>query len=194
MGRAENSTIGSTSVMVTDHERKDGNKKYTVYKIVFERDSRLITAVRRYNEFLTFYSKDRATMFEWTLNKQLEFKNSVSVSPAAKDLLSKMLAKNKDERLGSVNDFQDIRSHEFFHSMNWALLEQRKIDPPFIPNLSNSQTDTSNFDPNFTSLRITDSVSRPVHPHGLTGTLLAADRTFEGFSYVPPASEEILAF
>jgi len=142
-----------------------------------------------------FYSKDRATMFDWTLNKQLEFKSSVTASPAAKDLLTKLLAKNKDERLGSVNDFMDIKSHEFFLSINWTLLEQRKIDPPFIPNVSNKLTDVSNFDTNFTNLLITDSITRSIHPHGLAASVQASDRSaFEGFSYVPPSCEEILAF
>jgi len=142
-----------------------------------------------------FYSKDRTTMFDWTMNKQLEFKSNVTVSPAAKDLLTKMLAKNKEERLGSVKDFEEIRSHEFFASINWTLLDQRKIDPPFIPNIRNKLTDTSNFDPNFTSILITDSVTRPVHPHGLAASVIAADRAaFEGFSYVPPPCEEVLAF
>jgi len=142
-----------------------------------------------------FYSKDRATMFDWTQNKELEFKSSVTITPAAKDLLTKMLAKNKEERLGSVNDFKDIKSHDFFLSINWTLLDQRKIDPPFRPNLTNTLTDVSNFDPNFTSLQITDSVTRSTNTYGLTTSLQTSDRSaFEGFSYAPPADEGILAF
>lgn len=142
-----------------------------------------------------FYSKDRDMMFDWTLNKPLEFRSNIIITPAARDLLTKMLAKNKDERIGSVKDFEEIKSHEFFLSINWTLLEQRKIDPPFIPNLNDKLTDISNFDTNFTSLQISDSVTRSGNPNGLAAYVHSSDRSaFDGFSYVPSHCEEILAF
>lgn len=125
-----------------------------------------------------FYSKNRAEMYEMTLNNPLQFRHDV-LTDSAKDLLNKLLTKDKSERLGSHADVQDIKQHSFFKSIDWEQLEQRKIKPPFIPNLKEDSLDTSNFDQQFTKLPVTESVSRTTKyaPGGATS------RLFEDFSY-----------
>lgn len=46
-----------------------------------------------------------------------------------------MLAKDKCERLGIHSDVQEVKQHQFFKSIDWDLLEQRKVQPPFLPEL-----------------------------------------------------------
>ena len=45
-----------------------------------------------------------------------------------------MLKKNPQERLG-VNGAEEIKNHEFFKGFNWESLINKKITPPFIPEL-----------------------------------------------------------
>ena len=46
-----------------------------------------------------------------------------------------LLQKEKHLRLGVANDFQDIKSHPFFAPINWNHLDERKIKPPYNPNV-----------------------------------------------------------
>ena len=46
-----------------------------------------------------------------------------------------LLQKDKRNRLGVQNDFMDIRTHPFFGPINWQLLDERKIKPPYNPNV-----------------------------------------------------------
>ncbi|CAN1120286.1 Protein kinase PINOID 2 [Linum perenne] len=47
------------------------------------------------------------------------------------DLISKLLVKNPKKRLGSVKGAAEIKRHEFFKGVNWALI--RSVRPPEVP-------------------------------------------------------------
>ncbi|XP_052183977.1 protein kinase PINOID 2 [Diospyros lotus] len=47
------------------------------------------------------------------------------------DLVSKLLVKNPKKRIGSSKGSTEIKSHEFFKGMNWALI--RSVRPPEVP-------------------------------------------------------------
>lgn len=56
------------------------------------------------------------------------------MSPNAVDLISKLLDVNDKTRLGSgPNGVKDIQNHPFFGGLDWNLLEQKHIEPPFKP-------------------------------------------------------------
>ena len=47
-----------------------------------------------------------------------------------------LLQKDGRTRLGSgPADFEDVRNHDFYRSLNWDDLIQRKMTPPFRPEL-----------------------------------------------------------
>jgi len=152
-----------------------------------------------------FYSRNQAEMYERILSAPLEFKKDV-VSPPARSLLSELLVKDKNQRLGCHGDFDDVRSHAFFSSIDWGLLAQRKLAPPFVPDLS-EKTDVSNFDSDFTNEQIPESVMRSdgdrlaATTSGDTATAATTDRTtatltggeFNGFTYERPV-EEVFCF
>lgn len=50
---------------------------------------------------------------------------------SANDLMSKLLVKNPKKRIGSLRGSVEIKSHEFFKDINWALI--RSVKPPEIP-------------------------------------------------------------
>ena len=67
-------------------------------------------------------------------------------------ILQKLLTREPELRLGSgPTDAQEIMSHSFFRNINWDDVRDKKIPPPFQPQIT-SPTDTSNFDPEFTSV------------------------------------------
>ena len=41
--------------------------------------------------------------------------------------------------MGSTRDAEEIKSHPFFAEVDWKLLQEKKIDPPFIPKLNGSK-------------------------------------------------------
>ena len=67
-------------------------------------------------------------------------------------ILQKLLMREPELRLGSgPTDAQEIMSHAFFRNINWDDIRDKKVTPPFMPQIS-SATDTSNFDSEFTSV------------------------------------------
>jgi len=67
-------------------------------------------------------------------------------------ILQKLLMREPELRLGSgPTDAQEIMSHAFFRNINWDDFRDKKVPPPFKPEIK-SPTDTSNFDSEFTSV------------------------------------------
>ncbi|KAG6534493.1 protein kinase PINOID 2-like [Zingiber officinale] len=49
----------------------------------------------------------------------------------ARDLIAKLLVKNPKKRIGSTKGAAEIKRHEFFKGVNWALI--RSVSPPEVP-------------------------------------------------------------
>ncbi|KAI6779868.1 uncharacterized protein J7T54_001956 [Emericellopsis cladophorae] len=123
-----------------------------------------------------FYDENTNEMYRKILSEPLHF--SDVVPPAAKDLLTKLLNRDPDQRLGA-NGSAEIKAHPFFHAIDWRKLLQRKYEPTFKPSVADA-LDTANFDPVFTSEAPTDSyVDGPM----LSQTM---QNQFQGFSYNRP--------
>jgi serum/glucocorticoid-regulated kinase 2 len=123
-----------------------------------------------------FYDENTNEMYRKILSEPLHF--SDVVPPAAKDLLTKLLNRNPEERLGA-NGSAEIKAHPFFHAIDWRKLLQRKYEPTFKPSVADA-LDTANFDPEFTSEAPQDSyVEGPM----LSQTM---QNQFQGFSYNRP--------
>ncbi|KAL8924587.1 MAG: hypothetical protein Q9172_002621 [Xanthocarpia lactea] len=91
-------------------------------------------------------------------------------------ILQKLLMREPELRLGSgPTDAQEIMSHAFFRNINWDDFREKKVPPPFMPQISNP-TDTSNFDSEFTSVT---PVLTPVQ----SVLTQAMQEEFRGFSY-----------
>ncbi|XP_050549829.1 atypical protein kinase C isoform X4 [Spodoptera frugiperda] len=117
-------------------------------------------------------------LFQVILEKTIRIPRSLSVKAAS--VLKGFLNKNPVERLGcGENGFLDIVSHPFFKSIEWEMLEQKQVVPPFKPRLE-GERDLANFPPEFTD--------EPVHLTPDNDTVIAdIDQSeFEGFEYVNP--------
>lgn len=109
------------------------------------------------------------------------------MSQEARDLLAGLLVKSPDKRLGGgPEDAKEIMSHVFFASINWTDLEQKKIEPPFKPQVM-SETDTRYFDTEFTGESVELTPPEDGGPNDFT-SIPEADEDFSKFSYQSPGS------
>ena len=106
-----------------------------------------------------FHHSNQQRLLDNILFKDLRFPDGMSKH--AKDLLTKLLDRNPTRRLGSgENGVQNIKNHKFFNWIDWEKLANRDIKPPFIPKI-NYESDSSNFDKQFTSMRAEDTEALP---------------------------------
>lgn len=94
-----------------------------------------------------FFDENPGKMYRAILTGGINF--PPYVSEAAKDLISGLLEKHPESRLGSgPGDYEDIQKHPFFNGVNWDALLKREVKPEFVPEIKND-VDTSNFDHDF---------------------------------------------
>nr|XP_023680504.1 RAC-beta serine/threonine-protein kinase isoform X1 [Paramormyrops kingsleyae] len=102
---------------------------------------------------LPFYNQDHERLFELILMEEIRFPRNLS--PEAKALLAGLLKKDPKQRLGGgTDDAKEVMTHRFFSSINWQDVLQKKLTPPFKPQVT-SETDTRYFDDEFTAQTIT---------------------------------------
>jgi serum/glucocorticoid-regulated kinase 2 len=77
-------------------------------------------------------------------------KHKIIMSEEVKDLITKLLEKDPKERLGTNGEVEEIMKHSWFSDLNFDDLLNKKLEAPFIPELSDDQSDVSNFDDQFT--------------------------------------------
>ena len=84
--------------------------------------------------FIPFQNKNEAqnpkTIMEKCRNGNLNLPKNMGVS--ARELVKLLLTDDPMSRL----EIDDIKQHAFFKNVNWQRIKQRKITPPFIPDLS----------------------------------------------------------
>ncbi|KAJ8603225.1 hypothetical protein CTAYLR_003851 [Chrysophaeum taylorii] len=102
-----------------------------------------------------FYDTNVQKMYQKILNAPLKI--HPHFSPNAKTLLIALLERKVDRRLGSVNDFDDIKVHPFFRSLDMDMVYQKKYKPEFAPPQKGAG-DAAHFDDEFTSQAALDSV------------------------------------
>jgi len=118
-----------------------------------------------------FYSQNINIMYQKILNGELRFPSYVSQE--AQDLLEGFLTRDPDARLGG--DFEAVKAHPFFASIDWEKLFNREVEAPFKPEVG-GKDDTSQIDPMFTQEAAVDSL--------VESSALNSEVGFEGFTYV----------
>lgn len=81
-----------------------------------------------------FYDENVNEMYRKILTEPLHFPGPEIVPPAARDLLTKLLDRDAEKRLGAKGA-AEIKAHYFFHSIDWRKLLDRKYEPSFKPNV-----------------------------------------------------------
>ena len=104
-----------------------------------------------------FYCENTERMYDLITNAELRFPKRITLSDNAKDLITKLLIKKQDKRLGVNKGFEEIKAHPFFQGFDFDALLAKKLEAPFIPVLTGT-LDVGNFDEEFTSEEIATSV------------------------------------
>lgn len=95
-----------------------------------------------------FYSKKRKILFYNIVNKEPKFYKEFSRT--AIDLIKRLLKKDWTKRLGSKLGMIEVKSHPFFKDIDWEMLYNKEIEPPFKPSIREI-----NFSKEFTSIPVT---------------------------------------
>lgn len=104
-----------------------------------------------------FYSTNVQEMYDKILNAELVIPERFA-SVEAQDILARLLERDPKKRLGSKSS-DEIRNHPFFADINWDDLYNKRITPPWVPNIKDD-ADTRYFDEEFTTMDPVDSVSK----------------------------------
>eukprot|EP01084_Bolivina_argentea_P200084 342206_1 len=83
-------------------------------------------------------------MYEKILCVNVEFSDEIKLTNECKIFIRGLLEKTPTKRLG-CNGIHEIVSNEWFDGFDWNKMRQRKIEPPYVPNISNLE-DVSHFD------------------------------------------------
>lgn len=79
-----------------------------------------------------FYSTNRDQMFKNIINHETDYPSTLSDDSV--DLISKLLEKDPEERLGSSElDAQDVMNHKWFECIDWEALAKKELTPPYKP-------------------------------------------------------------
>ncbi|KAM3859792.1 protein kinase C epsilon type [Diretmus argenteus] len=97
-----------------------------------------------------FEADNEDDLFESILHDDVLY--PVWLSKEAVSILRAFMTKNPARRLGCVvtqGSEEAIKAHPFFREIDWVLLEQRRVKPPFKPRIK-TKRDVNNFDQDFT--------------------------------------------
>ena len=98
-----------------------------------------------------------------------------NISDSCKDLLQKLFVANPNQRLGGGDgDGMEIMNHAWFTGVDWNMILQKSIKPPFKPKLT-SPSDVRYIDETFTSQELWDS------PESMKNSLNGGN--WPGFTY-----------
>jgi protein-serine/threonine kinase len=121
-----------------------------------------------------FYTRDRDKLFERIRRGDLAY--PTYITPVTKHLLQSLLMGDPAHRLGAgPTDGEQVKEHAFFSGIDWIAIQQRRVTPPFKPNVG-SNGDVKYFEKEFVDLPVVNSEMQEAP--------IAKDLNhFEGFTY-----------
>ncbi|CEN60066.1 Putative Serine/threonine-protein kinase sck1 [Aspergillus calidoustus] len=140
-----------------------------------------------------FYAEDTQQMYKNIAFGKVRFPRD-ALSTEGRNFVKGLLNRNPKHRLGAKGDAKELMAHPFFHDIDWEALSRKEVIPPFKPKLK-SDTDTSNFDPEFTNA-LDNSSSLNDRAAALANGFMAASTplspgmqaNFKGFTFVNESS------
>ena len=138
-----------------------------------------------------FYAEDTQQMYKNIAFGKVRFPRD-ALSTEGRNFVKGLLNRNPKHRLGAKDDAKELMAHPFFADVDWDALCSKRVIPPFKPKLK-SNTDTSNFDPEFTDQNASlnqqaASVANGLMPDGSTPLSPGMQANFKGFTFVNESS------
>jgi len=104
-------------------------------------------------------------------------KHGISISEQAKDLISRLLEKDRKKRLGQKGDLDEVLGHEFFKGVDHDALLKRMVKAEFIPTVDESGI--NNFDEDITRQMAEESII----PQEAMAKIKQAEENFNDFGF-----------
>ncbi|KAI8616423.1 kinase-like domain-containing protein [Chytriomyces sp. MP71] len=124
-----------------------------------------------------FFHENMNLMYRKILHNQLLFEAG-QFSASAELFTSALLDRSPATRLGSgLTDALELKQHPYLADTDWLRMERKLVMPPYKPYVE-SETDTNNFDPVFTTLMPADSI-----PNNSAPLSTFVQNQFHGFTY-----------
>jgi serum/glucocorticoid-regulated kinase 2 len=127
-----------------------------------------------------FFHKNKNKMYHFIKESKVNFpdpdRHKIFVSDDAKDIILRLLDKNKRTRLGA-NGVEEIMAHRFFADINIEKLMSKQLVPPYKPTVSE---DLAYFDPKLTQQ--TGEITESILPAQQRAIINAGQHNFKGFS------------
>ncbi|KAA8644775.1 hypothetical protein EYZ11_013418 [Aspergillus tanneri] len=138
-----------------------------------------------------FYAEDTQQMYKNIAFGKVRFPRD-ALSTEGRNFVKGLLNRNPKHRLGAKDDAKELMAHPFFHDIDWEALGRKEVIPPFKPKLK-SDTDTSNFDPEFTNAlnaSLNDHAAAVANGFMTASTPLSPgmQANFKGFTFVNESS------
>ena len=81
-----------------------------------------------------FFNRNKSKLLKNITHMNLVFPNrkkyNIEYSNEIMNLITKLLVRNPADRLGAINDYEDLVAHEFFNGFDMDLLLSRQLAPP----------------------------------------------------------------
>jgi serum/glucocorticoid-regulated kinase 2 len=126
-----------------------------------------------------FFHKNKNKMYHFIKESKVNFpdpeRHKIFVSDNAKDLILRLLDKNKKTRLG-VNGIDEIMKHPWFADLDLDALIAKKLEPPYKPD---SNDDLAYFDQKLVNQT---EMAESVVPAQQRQIINAGQHSFKGFS------------
>ncbi|KAE9989182.1 hypothetical protein Vi05172_g6319 [Venturia inaequalis] len=91
-----------------------------------------------------FWDQNPMKIYEQIVEARIRYPHSLS--PNARDLISKLCVPDTSKRLGNISGgARTVKTHPFFNGINWDDLYHRRANGPIVPHLR-GKADTRNFD------------------------------------------------
>jgi serine/threonine protein kinase SCH9 len=144
-----------------------------------------------------FYAEDTQQMYRNIAFGKVRFPRD-ALSTEGRNFVKGLLNRNPRHRLGANGGAAELKVHPFFADVDWDALAAKKVVPPFKPKIK-SETDVSNFDPEFTNaLSNMNGGSLNARAAALAAGLQPASTplsptvqaNFEGFTFVDESALE----
>lgn len=127
-----------------------------------------------------FFNHNLHVMYEKIIRAKLTF--PAYLSQDARSVLAALLERSPKKRLGAgTDDAESIKRHPFFSSIDWDLLYNKKMTPPFKPTIVDGAEDVTNVDEEFKNELPKDTPMQP--------STLRSKVDFPDFTYVAGADD-----
>jgi serine/threonine protein kinase len=105
------------------------------------------------------YGTDQVSLFKRIV--MVKYQVPPHVSDNAKDLIGKLLTRRQAARLGNLSrGYLDVKEHPWFQSLDFAKLNDKKLNAPWKPKITNP-LDSRNFD-DFSSMEKERNRDKPL--------------------------------